>query len=86
LPATVQYTFQAQPVTFDIGISFSDTTVITVVPAAIADFNQSTDINLISEVAESDFLRLFIDVTQGFCVTSGQQLPELFRAKCSFLP
>ena len=54
-------------------------------PAAVTDFNQSADINLMSEVEECDLLRLFIDVTQNFCVTSGQQLPELFRCQCSFL-
>ena len=84
--AAIQNTFRTQPVTCYVRITFPDAAVIAVVPAAITYFNQSTDINLISEVAESDFLRLFIDVTQGFCVTSGQQLPELFRAKCSFLP
>jgi hypothetical protein len=67
-------------------ITFPDAAVIAVVPAAVTDFNQSADINLISEVEECDFLRLFIDVTQNFCVTSGQQLPEFFGSKSSFLP
>lgn len=35
---------------------------------------------------ETDFLRLFVDVTQQFCVTFSQQLPELFRSEGSFPP
>ena len=75
----------AQPIPLYLSVAPADAAVIAVVPAAITDFNQSTDINLVSKMKETDFLRLFVDVTQQFCVTFSQQLPELFRCQCSFL-
>ena len=86
LLTAIQDTFHGQPVTFDIRVSFSDTAIITVIPAAVADLNQATDINLVSKVEQTYFPCLPVDGSQGFCVTFSQQLPEFFLPECPFLP
>ena len=63
-----QYVFSAQPVTFDTRIPFPDAAIITVVPAAITDFNQSADINPVSEMPEAYFPCLPVNVLQGIRV------------------
>ena len=84
--AAIQNTFRTQPVTCYVRITFPDAAVIAVVPAAITYFNQSTDINPVSEMPEADLPCLFVNDSQGVRVTSGQQLPEFFGSKSSFLP
>ena len=59
--AAIQNTFRTQPVTCYVPITFPDAALIAVVPAAITYFNQSTDINPVSEMPEADLPCLFVN-------------------------
>ncbi len=81
LSAALQDTLFRQPVAFHVRIPLPDAAIKAVVPAAIADFDEASDENPVAEMKLAHFTRLLVDVTQGLCVTSCQQLPEHFLIK-----
>lgn len=72
LRATVEDRFTAEAISLYLWISFSYSTVIAIIPAAIADFNQSTDIDIITKTCLCHFLCLSVQICGDIDMGAGQ--------------